>query len=120
MRETCRKIDFISRYGGDEFVIIMIDTNADEGKRVYKRLYECLQSHEYFLPQIKALLKRPEIEVPENRRLGFSMGISTNQDVEKCDNIDLVVQNADKALYYAKKTNKGSVSVWSEIKDMIK
>lgn len=120
LRETCRKIDFISRYGGDEFVIIMIDTNADEGKRVYKRLYECLRGHEYFLPQIKALLKQPEIEVPENRRLGFSMGISTNQDVEKCDNIDLVVQNADKALYFAKNNKKGSVAVWAEIKDLIK
>ena len=48
------------------------------------------------------------------------MGISTNQDVEKCDNIDVVVQNADKALYYAKNNKKASVSVWSEIKDMIK
>ena len=60
-----------------------------------------------------------DIEVPENRKLGFSMGISTNQDVEKCDDIDLVVQNADKALYYTKNTQKGSVSVWAEIKDMV-
>lgn len=120
LRETCRKIDFISRYGGDEFVIIMIDTNASEGKRVYNRLYECLRQHEYFLPQIKALLNRDDIDVPENRRLGFSMGISTNQDVEKCDDIDLVVQNADKALYYTKNNSKGSVSVWAEIKDMVK
>lgn len=120
LRETCRKIDFISRYGGDEFVIIMIDTNAEEGKRVYNRLNECLEKHGYFLPQIRALLKKNDIEVPENRRLGFSMGISTNQDVEKCYDIDMVVQNADKALYYAKNNKKGSVSVWSEIKDMIK
>lgn len=47
------------------------------------------------------------------------MGISTNQDVEKCDNIDVVVQNVDKALYYVKNNKKASVSVWSEIKDMI-
>ena len=65
-------------------------------------------------------VEKNDIEVPENRRLGFSVGISTNQDVEKCDNIDMVVQNADKALYYAKNNKKGSVSVWSEIKDMIK
>ena len=65
-------------------------------------------------------VEKNDTEVSENRRLGFSMGISTNQDVEKCDNIDVVVQNADKALYYAKNNKKGSVSVWSEIKDMIK
>ena len=65
-------------------------------------------------------VEKNDTEVSENRRLGFSMGISTNQDVEKCDNIDMFVQNADKALYFAENNKKGSVSVWSEIKDMIK
>ena len=51
-------------------------------------------------------VEKNDTEVSENRRLGFSMGISTNQDVEKCDNIDMFVQNADKALYYAKNNKK--------------
>lgn len=120
LRETCRKIDFISRFGGDEFVIIMVDTNADEGKRVYKRLNESLEAHGYFIPQIRALLKVEELNIPENRRIGFSMGISTNHDAEKCDDLDLVVQNADKALYYSKEHQKGSVTVWADIKDELK
>lgn len=119
LRETCRKIDFISRFGGDEFVIIMVDTNADEGKRVYKRLNESLEVHGFFIPQIRALLKVDELNIPENRRIGFSMGISTNHDAEKCDDLDLVVQNADKALYYSKEHRKGSVTVWADIKDKL-
>lgn len=119
LRETCRKIDFISRYGGDEFVIIMIDTDAEEGKRVYRRLNECLEKHEYFIPQIKALLDKDTIEIPDNKRIGFSMGISTNKDVDNCDDIDTVVQYADKALYYSKENGKGIVSVWAEIKDKV-
>lgn len=119
LRETCRKIDFISRYGGDEFVIIMVDTDANEGARVYRRLYECLEKHQYFIPQIKSLLKIKDIEIPENRRIGFSMGISTNKDIPDCDKIDTVVQYADKALYYAKEHKKGSVAIWSEIKDKL-
>lgn len=119
LRETCRKIDFISRYGGDEFVIIMIDTDAGEGVRVFKRLNECLEKHQFFIPQIKALLKDDSIVIPDNRRIGFSMGISTNKDVEKCDRIDQVVQYADKALYYTKEHCKGGVTVWSDIKDKV-
>ncbi len=118
LRETCRKIDFISRYGGDEFVIIMFDTNAEEGKRVFQRLRDCLISHEYFIPDIMEFLDDHTITVPENRRIGFSMGVSTNLDVENCDNLDKVVQYADKALYYSKEHGKGIVSVWSEIKDV--
>lgn len=34
--------------------------------------------------------------------------------------LSIILQNADKALYFAKNNKKGSVSVWSEIKDMIK
>ncbi len=119
LKETCRKIDFISRFGGDEFVIIMIDTNANEGVRVYNRLNECLQQHEYFIPEIKLKLNKRNLEIPENRRIGFSMGISTNLDVEQCDDLEQVVQNADKALYYSKENNKGSVSIWAEIKDKV-
>lgn len=119
LRETCRKIDFISRYGGDEFVIIMVDTNAEEGERVFQRLNEKLIEHEHFLPQIRALLKDETIQVPREKYLGFSMGISTNHDVDNCDNLDVVVQNADKALYYSKNKCKGSVSIWSEIKDLL-
>ena len=64
--------------------------------------------------------EKPRVFLAADKSVGLSMGISTNQDVEKCDDIDLVVQNADKALYYAKNNEKGSVSVWAEIKDMIK
>lgn len=120
LKETCRKIDFISRFGGDEFVIIMVDTNAAEGIRVYTRLNECLVKHDYFIPDIKALLKREDIEIPENRRIGFSMGVSTNHDVEQKDDLEQVVQKADKALYYSKETAKGSVSVYEDIQDLIK
>lgn len=119
LRETCRKIDFISRYGGDEFVIIMVDTNATEGERVFHRLNEKLEEHEHFLPQIRALLKDPSIQVPKEKYLGFSMGISTNHDVESCDNLDVVVQNADKALYYSKNNCKGTVTIWNDIKDLV-
>ena len=119
LRDTCRKIDFISRYGGDEFVIIMVDTNASEGERVYQRLNEKLESLNFFIPQIKALLKDENLEIPREKYLGFSMGISTNHDVPDCDNLDQVVQYADKALYYSKEHCKGSVTVWADIKDKV-
>ena len=47
------------------------------------------------------------------------MGISTNHDVPDCDNLDQVVQYADKALYYSKEHCKGSVTVWADIKDKV-
>ena len=80
---------------------------------------ERLEDHDYFVPDIMELLKLDTIDIPENRRIGFSMGISTNLDTGRCDDLDLVVQNADKALYYSKEHCKGSVSVWRDIKDKL-
>lgn len=116
LTDTCRQIDFISRFGGDEFVIVMADTNVEESKRVYQRLEEALIKKQHFIPDLEKLLGTTELNIPKNRYLGFSMGVSTNYDVNDCQNLEEVMRNADKALYYSKEHGKGSLTIWSEIK----
>ncbi|MCR5494769.1 MAG: GGDEF domain-containing protein [Treponema sp.] len=120
LKETCRQIDFIARFGGDEFVIVMVDTNESEAKRVYERLNEKLQKSDYFIADLKQLLGVNTLEIPKKRLLGFSMGVSTNFDIDEEFNLNKVLENADKALYYSKENCKGSCSIWNEIRDKIK
>lgn len=120
LKETCRQIDFIARFGGDEFVIAMLETNEEEAKRVFDRLYDKLKKCGHFIPDIKQLHEVNTLEIPAKRLLGFSMGVSTNFDVEDKSNLNMVLENADKALYYSKENNKGRCTVWAEIKDKIK
>lgn len=120
LKETCRQIDFISRFGGDEFVIVMLDTNEEETKRVFDRLYEKLKQADFFVPNLKQLLGVNTLEIPAKRLLGFSMGVSTNFDIEDHSDLNKVLENADKALYYSKENCKGNCSIWNEVHDKIK
>lgn len=115
LKKTCRQVDFISRFGGDEFVIVMVDTNEKESLRVYERIKQGLKKENYFIPQLEKLLGEDNLNIPQNRHLGFSMGVCTNYDVEKFYELNEVLNNADKALYYSKEHGKGICSFWSQI-----
>ena len=119
LKKTCRQIDFISRFGGDEFVIVMVDTSVEEALRVNQRLKENLEKEQYFIPALEKFMGDMPLDIPENRHLGFSMGICTNFDDEDYDDLNKVLIKADQALYYSKEHCKGEPSVWSEVRNLI-
>lgn len=116
LKTVYRKVDFVARFGGDEFVVVLPNTTCEEAARAAERLAEALKKADYFIPDLRTLLKK-NIEVPENRHLGFSMGISSNSDGSDISDLETTMVNADKALYYSKQHKKGSVTIWSKIKD---
>lgn len=118
LSDVFRKIDFVSRYGGDEFVIVLPNTTCEEAKRSAERLYESLEKSKYFIPDLEHLLER-NLNIPKEKRLGFSVGISCTTDNEDFTDIEETMVNADQALYYSKQHNKGIISIWSEVKDKI-
>ncbi|WP_294429840.1 GGDEF domain-containing protein [uncultured Treponema sp.] len=115
LKQTCRHIDFIARFGGDEFVIVMVDTSFEDALHVNHRLKENLKKAEFFIPDLKEHLGDKNLQIPENKYLGFSMGICTNFDDDDFENLDAVLKKADQALYYSKEHHKGEPSVWKEI-----
>lgn len=118
LKEIYRKVDFVARFGGDEFVIVLPNTNCKEAERAAERLYEGLAAKKHFIPELEKLLNK-KLDIPENRKLGFSVGIAANSDEDDISDLDTTMTNADKALYYSKQHKKGTVTIWSEIKDKI-
>lgn len=116
LKEIYRKVDFVARFGGDEFVVVLPNTNCSEAARAAERLYEGLVKKEHFIPDLEKLLGK-NIIIPEGKKLGFSMGISSNSDGDDISDLDTTMTNADKALYYSKQHKKGSVTIWADIKD---
>jgi two-component system, cell cycle response regulator len=97
LREELRETDFGARYGGDEFVVLLPQTGADEG-RVYAE-------------RVCARLRQTELLVGDRRvALTASLGVAC-QTPEHDEGPEALVHAADAALYVAKRAGGGRLSV---------
>lgn len=87
---TC-ETDLISRWGGDEFLIICTDTNLKQTINIAKKLREKIETSDRF--------KIPTVTV--------SIGVT---EFNKDDNLDSFLKRADKALYSSKAKGRNTVS----------
>lgn len=96
--DRIRRIDVPARIGGDEFVIILPETEKRAAKLVAERL-------------------RKGIQQLQNRQ-GTSLGITVSSGVacfpDDGERPDIVLARADRALYEAKARGKNRVCAWGE------
>ncbi len=92
---------FLSRFGGEEFVIIVFEWNKDQvyqfAEKIRNAVYSMGIVHEYS---------------PVTNRVTVSIGIETG-DVEHPLDIESLLKNADFALYQAKNNGRNRVEVFS-------
>jgi len=94
LMELSRNTDVVARYAGDEFVMILPETD----KQSAGLLMERIQRHFRRNP-----LSTTEVTIP----LSISYGIATAED-HKIDNPQALIKQADEALYEAKQTRKSA------------
>ncbi|HET8695009.1 MAG: diguanylate cyclase [Burkholderiales bacterium] len=88
--ELLRPGDVVARYGGEEFVVMLPETNVEDGQQVLTRLQRTL-SAEFFTHEDKKVF------------ITFSAGVTTYRADEP---IEAALERADIALYEAKRTGK--------------
>lgn len=99
-----REYDIASRYGGEEFCILLPHTAIDDATNVAERLRHTVEST---ILDIKSVC---EFEC-ENFNVTISMGVSQFDQSYKTN--EQLYKNADKALYRAKKSGRNRVMVYS-------
>ncbi len=100
IKGNLRLIDYAFRYGGDEFVVLLPQTDREQAVVVVRRLKELL-NHTAFLA-----------EEGHNVTVTASFGLACfPHDAQTCDELLLL---ADKALYLAKNTSRNSIAVANE------
>ncbi len=99
---NARDSDIVSRYGGEEFVIIFPETSAKAAGEAANRLRELVELREFAFPQVGRSL-----------RITISVGLAVfPSDGE--NSADLIAR-ADAALYYAKKHGKNQVAIAADV-----
>jgi diguanylate cyclase len=93
IKETLRPADSVGRYGGEEFLIVLPDTDLTAGIEAMQRLQRDL-TKKFFLHNNERIL------------VTFSAGVALRRENE--DSEDLIGR-ADKAMYKAKQTGKNRV-----------
>jgi len=101
-KKTLRDIDIVGRWGGDEFVVGLIDTDIDEAEKVAKK--------------IKTALSRAKSKGMPGIKPSASFGViaAKNQEGKIIADMIKLLEKSDKAMYQAKKKlGKGAIVVFS-------
>ena len=98
--KTCtRSVDCCARYGGDEFAIILPDTNLEYATLVCQ----------WLLKEISGL----QLQTKNDSTISISISIGIalwEKDMTK----EQIIVHADKALYLSKRTGKNKVTIYEE------
>jgi len=97
IRNMVREIDVVSRFGGDEFTVILPQTGP-EGARIIAERMRCRVQETVFLEAFA-------LEV----RITASFGIACFPD--HADSKDALIQKADQAMYWVKGAGKNGVEL---------
>jgi diguanylate cyclase (GGDEF)-like protein len=94
---NCRQVDVPARYGGDEFCVLMPQTEAHEAVRVAERI------RKEFVHALR--------DVPEGEpAVSMSIGVA-HIDLSRPLNAEQLIHHADQAMYAAKNAGKQRVMV---------
>ncbi|MFC3122398.1 diguanylate cyclase [Agaribacter flavus] len=95
---AARPLDFIARFGGEEFIILLTDSSPEEGALVAERIRE--QVEKLFIPH----------EGSEYGFLSVSVGVANiKPDVGEHIDERAFVEHADTCLYFAKESGRNRV-----------
>ena len=97
LRERSRRSDFPSRFGGEEFVLVLPETDQDSAIQVARKFHEEIRSCSF------GTLDKPFL-------LTVSMGLTSTTKKDYSDWREMVA-DADCALYQAKNTGKDRIEI---------
>ena len=97
--EASRKKDYVCRYGGEEFSMILPQTTKEDAKNIAKRLREKVRQHKFSNQEAQ----------PKNV-FTLSCGVATYP--QDAHNKDSLIKNADAALFKAKRSGKDMIVLY--------
>ena len=103
LERESRDIDIVTRFGGEEFCVILPEIDEKEAQDIAERLRKAVESTRF-----------ENEELQPNGKLTVSIGVASfPQDAKTTQTL---IEMADRAMYQAKKMNRNRVILAREIK----
>ena len=97
VKENIRQIDFMGRYGGEEFSLILAETNKEQARFAAERIRQAIESRQITV-------------YDENLKVTVSIGLVTFPDY--AGNTQELIDRADEALYLAKQAGRNRICAY--------
>jgi len=98
LQRNLREVDLIARFGGEEFILLLIETPIDQALPIAQRLRQLVEVH-------------PIRAYDELLNQTVSIGMAGFPD--HAETLDVLIERADCALYAAKHAGRNQVVRWS-------
>ncbi|MCW8837725.1 MAG: sensor domain-containing diguanylate cyclase [Thiovulaceae bacterium] len=89
-KQHIRQSDIFARWGGEEFVILLPNTNLDNALYVAKKIHKAIKNHEF----------------ETVKKISISIGVAV---ASECDTTETLFTKADEALYKAKEDGRDRI-----------
>jgi two-component system cell cycle response regulator len=92
LKDCLRGQDLVGRYGGEEFLVVLPETDVEGAALVAERIRKEVRQHAF--------------EGLAGRRVTVSLGVAVREPGESSGGVELLIAHADRALYEAKNSGR--------------
>ncbi|MHA3055828.1 diguanylate cyclase [Acinetobacter sp. ANC 4633] len=97
-----RAYDFVARFGGEEFVVLLPETSQEEA----------IQLAEHFRKAVNQI-EIPLMSAPKTPKITVSIGVNTHGQTQQYLTVESFIRSADELLYLAKDQGRNQVRYYS-------
>jgi two-component system cell cycle response regulator len=97
LRKNVRTSDFVARFGGEEFTILVPETDLEGASTLAEKIRMSISTAQDF-----------------KKQMTVSIGLASYPSPDQGDTAESMLNRADKALYDAKRGGKNQVALWHE------
>lgn len=98
-RKEMRSTDMLARFGGEEFIALLPNTTLDDTVTLANRLCKKIENH--------------QVNIQDKFFFHFTVSIGVSQLQPQQNDLNVLIKNADIALYQAKKNGRNQVAVYT-------
>jgi len=107
LMENMRSTDFVSRYSGERFIIVLPETHYKNAEIMANRLRRFIENNSFYIPNTNVFIK-----------VTVSIGVAGYLD-HKPTSLAQFIEFADTALYFAKRAGRNQVVGYSHVISMM-